>query len=76
MLNIVLFFERLIAKQKDEKMIDLAVYLNEMEKKANQMAEPSAYAEGYKDAIDEAKQITGIKNTVYELYQNPPLKKN
>jgi DNA-binding transcriptional regulator GbsR (MarR family) len=69
--NMVSFFERLLSERKDEEIINIAICLNEMERKAGQMAEPSAYAEGYKDAIDELKQSAGIKDTVYELYSNP-----
>lgn len=67
--NITSFFENYIKERKDEKMIYIAIVLNEMERKSKQMAKPSAYADGYEEAIDEAKTSLGIKNTIYELYQ-------
>jgi len=67
-INLVNFFERHIKDNKSNLLIDVAIVLNEMQEKAKQFAEPSEYADGYRDAIQEAKEKIGIKNTVYELY--------
>lgn len=70
--NMASFFERYTANQKHNLLVNIACLLNEMQKKSEMMAEPSEYAEGYKDAIEEIKNGTGIKDTFYELYQDTP----
>ena len=67
--NLINFFERHIKDNKSNLLINVAIVLNEMEEKAKQFAEPSEYADGYREAIQEAKENIGIKNTIYELYE-------
>jgi len=68
--NLVDFFERRIKDSKSSVLISVAIALNEMEEKAKQFARPSGYADGYREAVQEAKEKMGIKNTIYELYIN------